>query len=271
MTEILSPADLPRAAELLRAGELVAFPTETVYGLGADARNGRAVAAVFAAKDRPRFNPLICHMADLAMAERHAVLDPLSRKIAEAFWPGPLTLVLPVRAESAIHPLARAGLDTVGVRVPTGFASRLLSAFGRPLAAPSANTSGRISPTTARHVADDFGDRLELVLDAGPAVVGLESTILRVEGETIRLLRPGGLDLDAVDSQGYGFQVETAWRLERLGCPVAEVPITFVERADGRSKMTVGIVFEALANLLRWGWRLRLEHGFRDATPRSGR
>jgi L-threonylcarbamoyladenylate synthase len=138
-------------------------------------------------------------MADLAMAERHAVFDPLSRKIAEAFWPGPLTLVLPIRPESAIHPLARAGLDTVGVRVPTGFASRLLSAFGRPLAAPSANTSGRISPTTARHVADDFGDRLELVLDAGPAVVGLESTILRVEGETIRLLRPGGLDLEAVE------------------------------------------------------------------------
>jgi L-threonylcarbamoyladenylate synthase len=177
----------------------VAIPTETVYGLSADATNPQAIARIYEMKGRPRFNPLICHMADLAMAERHAVFDPLSRKIAEAFWPGPLTLVLPIRAESAIHPLARAGLDTVGVRVPTGFASRLLSAFGRPLAAPSANTSGRISPTTARHVADDFGDRLELVLDAGPAVVGLESTILRVEGETIRLLRPGGLDLEAVE------------------------------------------------------------------------
>lgn len=192
-------AALARATEALGRGVPVAIPTETVYGLSADATNPQAIARIYEMKGRPRFNPLICHMADLAMAERHAVLDSLSRKIAEAFWPGPLTLVLPIRAESAIHPLARAGLDTVGVRVPTGFASRLLSAFGRPLAAPSANTSGRISPTTARHVADDFGDRLELVLDAGPAVVGLESTILRVEGETIRLLRPGGLDLEAVE------------------------------------------------------------------------
>jgi len=192
-------AALARATEALGRGVPVAIPTETVYGLSADATNPQAIARIYEMKGRPRFNPLICHMADLAMAERHAVFDPLSRKIAEAFWPGPLTLVLPIRPESAIHPLARAGLDTVGVRVPTGFASRLLSAFGRPLAAPSANTSGRISPTTARHVADDFGDRLELVLDAGPAVVGLESTILRVEGETIRLLRPGGLDLEAVE------------------------------------------------------------------------
>jgi L-threonylcarbamoyladenylate synthase len=192
-------AALARATEALGRGVPVAIPTETVYGLSADATSPQAIARIYEMKGRPRFNPLICHMADLAMAERHAVFDPLSRKIAEAFWPGPLTLVLPIRAESAIHPLARAGLDTVGVRVPTGFASRLLSAFGRPLAAPSANTSGRISPTTARHVADDFGDRLELVLDAGPAVVGLESTILRVEGETIRLLRPGGLDLEAVE------------------------------------------------------------------------
>jgi len=192
-------AALARATEALGRGVPVAIPTETVYGLSADATNPQAIARIYEMKGRPRFNPLICHMADLAMAERHAVFDPLSRKIAEAFWPGPLTLVLPIRPDSAIHPLARAGLDTVGVRVPTGFASRLLSAFGRPLAAPSANTSGRISPTTARHVADDFGDRLELVLDAGPAVVGLESTILRVEGEAIRLLRPGGLDLDAVE------------------------------------------------------------------------
>jgi len=192
-------AALARATEALGRGVPVAIPTETVYGLSADATNPQAIARIYEMKGRPRFNPLICHMADLAMAERHAAFDPLSRKIAEAFWPGPLTLVLPIRPESAIHPLARAGLDTVGVRVPTGFASRLLSAFDRPLAAPSANTSGRISPTTARHVADDFGDRLELVLDAGPAVVGLESTILRVEGETIRLLRPGGLDLDAVE------------------------------------------------------------------------
>ncbi len=192
-------AALARAVETLGRGLPVAIPTETVYGLAADATDPLAIARIYEMKGRPRFNPLICHMADLAMAEAHAVFDPLSRRLAEAFWPGPLTLVLPVRPDSAIHPLARAGLDTVGIRVPAGFASRLLAAFGRPLAAPSANTSGRISPTTARHVAEDFGDRLELVLDAGPAAVGLESTILKVEGETIRLLRPGGLDAAEVE------------------------------------------------------------------------
>ena len=198
-TRTQAEAALTRACDILGRGIPVAIPTETVYGLAADATNPQAITRIYKMKGRPRFNPLICHMADLAMAERHAIFDPLSRRIAEAFWPGPLTLILPIRPDSPIHPLARAGLDTVGIRVPTGFASRLLSAFGRPLAAPSANTSGRISPTTARHVAEDFGARLELVLDAGPAVVGLESTILKVEGDTIRLLRPGGLDAEAVE------------------------------------------------------------------------
>ncbi|QRI62121.1 threonylcarbamoyl-AMP synthase [Shinella sp. PSBB067] len=192
-------AALARAVETLARGVPVAIPTETVYGLAADATDPLAITRIYEMKGRPRFNPLICHMADLAMAERHAVFDPLSRRIAEAFWPGPLTLIVPVRPESPIHPLARAGLDTVGIRVPTGIAGRLIAAFGRPLAAPSANTSGRISPTTARHVAEDFGDRLELVLDGGPTTVGLESTILKVEGETIRLLRPGGLDAADVE------------------------------------------------------------------------
>jgi L-threonylcarbamoyladenylate synthase len=190
---------LERACETLSRGVPVAIPTETVYGLAADATNPLAITRIYEMKGRPRFNPLICHMADLAMAEKHAVFDPVSRALAQAFWPGPLTLVLPIRPESAIHPLARAGLDTVGIRVPAGFASRLLEAFGRPLAAPSANTSGRISPTTARHVADDFADRLELVLDGGPATIGLESTILKLEGDTIRLLRPGGLDVAEIE------------------------------------------------------------------------
>jgi L-threonylcarbamoyladenylate synthase len=198
-TRMDAEAALARAAKTLGRGVPVAIPTETVYGLAADATNPLAITRIYEMKGRPRFNPLICHMADLAMAERHAVFDPLSRRIAEAFWPGPLTLVVPIRPDSAIHPLARAGLDTVGIRVPTGIAGRLIAAFGRPLAAPSANTSGRISPTSARHVADDFGGKLELVLDGGPAVVGLESTILKVEGETIRLLRPGGLDATDVE------------------------------------------------------------------------
>ena len=190
---------LARACETLARGVPVAIPTETVYGLAADATNPQAITRIYEMKGRPRFNPLICHMADFSMAERHAVFDPLSRRLADAFWPGPLTLVLPVREDTPIHPLARAGLDTVGIRVPKGFAGRLIAAFGRPLAAPSANTSGRISPTTAAHVAADLGERLELALDAGPAGVGLESTIVKVEGETIRLLRPGGLGADEIE------------------------------------------------------------------------
>jgi L-threonylcarbamoyladenylate synthase len=204
MTRIVDTAEqaddaLALACETLGRGQPVAIPTETVYGLAADATNPQAITRIYEMKGRPRFNPLICHMADLAMAERHALFDPLSRLLGEAFWPGPLTLVVPVRPDSPIHPLARAGLDTVGIRVPEGFSRRLLAAFGRPLAAPSANTSGRISPTTAAHVAADLGGRLELVLDGGPAGIGLESTILKVEDGTIRLLRPGGLDVADVE------------------------------------------------------------------------
>ena len=237
-------AALARACETLGRGVPVAIPTETVYGLAADATNAQAITRIYEMKGRPRFNPLICHMADLAMAQAHAAFDPLSRRIAEAFWPGPLTLVLPIRPESAIHPLARAGLDTIGIRVPTGFASRLLAAYGRPLAAPSANTSGRISPTTARHVADDFGDRLELVLDAGPAIVGLESTILKVEGDVIRLLRPGGLDAADVErvtgrpvlrNDTAGATIEAPGMLASHYAPDAPVRLNAEDVRPGRS------------------------------------
>ena len=240
---------LARACETLGRGVPVAIPTETVYGLAADATDPRAITRIYEMKGRPRFNPLICHMADLAMAERHAVFDPLSRRIAEAFWPGPLTLVLPIRPESAIHPLARAGLDTVGIRVPTGIASRLLAAFGRPLAAPSANTSGRISPTTARHVADDFGAKLELVLDGGPATVGLESTILKVEGETIRLLRPGGLDAAEVErvigrpvlrNEKAGAAIEAPGMLASHYAPDAPVRLDAEEVRPGEALIRFG-------------------------------
>ena len=240
---------LARACETLGRGVPVAIPTETVYGLAADATDPRAITRIYEMKGRPRFNPLICHMADLAMAERHAVFDPLSRRIAEAFWPGPLTLVLPIRPESAIHPLARAGLDTVGIRVPTGIASRLLAAFGRPLAAPSANTSGRISPTTARHVADDFGAKLELVLDGGPATVGLESTILKVDGETIRLLRPGGLDAAEVErvvgrpvlrNEKAGAAIEAPGMLASHYAPDAPVRLDAEEVRPGEALIRFG-------------------------------
>ena len=167
-------AALGRGCEVLRAGRPVAIPTETVYGLAADATNAEAVARIYEVKGRPQFNPLICHVCDIAMAERLAVFDAASLRLAERFWPGPLTLVLPLAPGSPVHPLATAGLSTIGLRMPAGFSRKLIAAFGAPLAAPSANTSGGISPTTAGHVAADIGGKIELILDAGAAAVGLE-------------------------------------------------------------------------------------------------
>ena len=191
---------MEQALALLKTGEVVAIPTETVYGLAADATNGAAVARIFEAKGRPRFNPLIAHVCDLAMAERIGVFDPLSRKLAEKFWPGPLTLVLPLRPGAGIHPLAAAGLETIALRMPRGFGAKLIARFGRPLAAPSANASGRISPTSAAAVAASLGDRIKLVVDGGATTVGLESTILKVEGRTVRLLRPGAVTAADVEA-----------------------------------------------------------------------
>ncbi|MDM9626612.1 L-threonylcarbamoyladenylate synthase [Rhizobium sp. S152] len=181
------------ACKVLGEGLPIAIPTETVYGLAADATNPAAIARIYETKGRPQFNPLICHMADLAMAEQYADFDPVSRTLAEAFWPGPLTIVVPLKGGSAIHALATAGLDTVGIRVPKGFAGELIRAFGHPLAAPSANTSGKISATSADHVAADLGEKIRLILDSGASDVGVESTIVKVEDGKLRLLRPGGL------------------------------------------------------------------------------
>ncbi len=200
-TEI-RPADDPESFEIARAmlaaGDLVAVPTETVYGLAADATNGVAVARIFAAKGRPRFNPLICHVGDLAMARAIAVVDPLAEALAAAFWPGPLTIVLPLREGSPIHPLATAGLGTVAVRMPVGVAGRLAGALGRPLAAPSANPSGRVSPTSAAHVQRGLDGRVGLILDGGAAPVGVESTIVRPDGDRLTLLRAGAIDRTAL-------------------------------------------------------------------------
>ena len=190
---------LARASAVLSEGFPIALPTETVYGLAADATNPAAITRIYETKGRPRFNPLICHVADLAMAERYAEFDPISRKLAEAFWPGPLTLILSLKPESGIHALATAGLDTVGIRIPRGFAGELIRIFDRPLAAPSANTSGKVSPTSAAHVAEDLGEKLQLILDAGAAPVGVESTILRVEDGAVRLLRPGGVAAEEIE------------------------------------------------------------------------
>jgi L-threonylcarbamoyladenylate synthase len=203
-THVMEAAALaaPRhAARALAAGELVAFPTETVYGLGADARNGEAVARLYEAKGRPAFNPLIAHVADLAAARALGRFDAAAEKLAAAFWPGPLTLVLPRRAGGGVAELATAGLDTIAVRVPAHPAARaILSAFRHPVVAPSANRSGHVSPTTAQHVLADLGGRVTLIVDGGSTPLGLESTIVACLGEPM-LLRPGALpraDIEAI-------------------------------------------------------------------------
>jgi len=187
------------AAACLKAGGLVAFPTETVYGLGADARHGEAVARLYAAKGRPSFNPLIAHVADAEAARRLARFDAAAEKLAAAFWPGPLTLVLPKRPDCGVADLALAGLDSVAVRVPAHpVAHALLAAFNGPVVAPSANRSGHLSPTSAAHVLADLRGRIDMVIDAGPCAVGVESTIVACLGEPT-LLRPGGLPREQIE------------------------------------------------------------------------
>ncbi|MCU0856558.1 MAG: L-threonylcarbamoyladenylate synthase [Rhodobacteraceae bacterium] len=201
-TERLSPDDagLARAAGILRAGGLVAFPTETVYGLGGDARSDLAAARIFEAKGRPRFNPLIAHVASVEEARRIARFTPEAERLAAAFWPGPLTLVLPLREDAGVAPLVTAGLPTVAVRVPGHpLARRLLAAFGGPVAAPSANPSGKLSPTRAGDVLAGLGGRIAAVVDGGPCPVGVESTIVGLDGPP-RLLRPGGLPAEAIEA-----------------------------------------------------------------------
>src|SRR5580698_7775149 len=198
------------AVHCLRAGGLVAFPTETVYGLGADATNARAVARVYDAKGRPAFNPLISHVTDAAAAQKLARFDDNASRLAKAFWPGPLTLVLPKADGCPVAELATAGLDSIAVRVPRhDVAQRILAAFGRPIAAPSANRSGHVSPTTAAHVLADLRGRIELIVDGGASPVGVESTIVACLGEPM-LLRPGGLPRDDIERV--------------LGRPLAEPP-----------------------------------------------
>lgn len=211
-TQTLAATDagIARAAGLLREGRLVAFPTETVYGLGGDARRDETVARIFDAKGRPRFNPLIVHVPDLAAAEAVAVFDDRARDLARAFWPGPLTLVLPLRDGAGLSPLVTAGLPTVAVRVPAHpLARALLAAFGGPVAAPSANPSGRVSPTRAGHVLAGLSGRIAAVLDGGACEVGLESTILGLDGAAPRLLRPGGLPVEALEA-ALGQAIATA-------------------------------------------------------------
>lgn len=196
-----STETIERAAVVIRDGQLVGMPTETVYGLAGDAMNGRAVAAIYEAKGRPRFNPLIVHVGDLAQAAELVEMTPLAVRLADAYWPGPLTLVARAREGHGIADLVMAGLDTLAVRVPAHpVALALLQACGRPLAAPSANVSGRISPTTAAHVANEFGAGVAMILDGGPCGYGLESTILSVSGNELLLLRPGAIAVADIEA-----------------------------------------------------------------------
>jgi L-threonylcarbamoyladenylate synthase len=196
------PAGIAEAAALLAAGRLVAFPTETVYGLGADATDPAAVARIFAAKERPSFNPLIAHLPERAAARREGAFDAAAERLAEAFWPGPLTLVVPAIAGTTVCDLARAGLPSLALRVPASpLAQDLLRRVGRPVAGPSANRSGRVSPTLPEHVLADLDGRIAAILDGGPTAVGVESTVVACLGGAPRLLRPGGItreDLRAV-------------------------------------------------------------------------
>src|SRR5579863_8900974 len=200
-TRVTEPdtASIAEAARILAGGGLVAFPTETVYGLGADATNGTAVARLYEAKGRPAFNPLIAHVPDVMAAKELVTFDHAATALAAAFWPGPLTLVLPKAAACPVAELATAGLDTLAVRMPDHpVAHAILKAFGKPIVAPSANRSGHVSPTTAAHVLADLAGRIDLIIDGGPTPVGVESTIIACLEEPV-LLRPGGIPRAAIE------------------------------------------------------------------------
>lgn len=235
-------AGVAEAARLILAGEPVALPSETVYGLAADATNARAVAAVYTAKGRPSFNPLIVHVASRAMAESIAEFSPEAARLADAFWPGPLTLVLPRRDDGPVCDLVAAGLPTIAIRMPDHPAMRaVIEASGRPLAAPSANRSGSISPTSAEHVLASLGDRIELVLDAGPTRAGLESTIAAPSGSAIRLLRPGPITAEElarggglpVTGPGIGAGVEAPGQLASHYAPTKPLRLDAERAEDG--------------------------------------
>ncbi|MCT4610876.1 MAG: L-threonylcarbamoyladenylate synthase [Pelagimonas sp.] len=251
-TEVLSPdrQGISRAAALLDQGSLIALPTETVYGLGADAANDTAVAGIYAAKGRPSFNPLIVHLPDLARVQELVEWSDLAQKAADAFWPGPLTLVLPLKPDAPISKLVTAGLNTLAVRIPAApIACDLLRSFGRGIAAPSANTSGKISPTCAAHVIHDLSGKIAGVIDGGACDVGLESTILGLAG-TPTLLRPGGITKESL-AQALDCRIAERHSTEAISAPgqirshyapSARMRLNATEWADGEARLGFGDV-----------------------------
>jgi L-threonylcarbamoyladenylate synthase len=245
-----TPENIATGARLLRAGELVAFPTETVYGLGADATNGRAVAAIFAAKGRPRFNPLIVHVPDADAAAKLGRLTDLGRRLAAAFWPGPLSLVMAKREACPVADLATAGLDTIALRVPSHpVAQALIRAADRPIAAPSANRSSHISPTLAAHVEADLGTEVALILDGGPTSVGLESTVVDMTGGEPVILRLGGVPRGAIEgvlgravalSEGEPGKPASPGMLTRHYAPAARLRLDARDVRDGEALLAFG-------------------------------
>jgi L-threonylcarbamoyladenylate synthase len=253
-----TPADaagIAEAARLLAQGALVAFPTETVYGLGADASNGEAVAAIFAAKGRPRFNPLIVHVADIAAARRQGAFTTLAEKLAARFWPGPLTLVLPRRTDATVSLLVSAGLDSVALRVPSHrIAQALLAAVDRPLAAPSANASGRITATSAAHVAAELGGKVGMILDGGATPLGLESTVIGFDGDRAVLLRPGAIARDEIEAvtgplAAAGGKIQSPGQLESHYAPEARLRLNAAKVEPGEALLGFGTVDDAWLNL----------------------
>lgn len=243
-TQLMPMGDdaIAAAARLVLAGEPVAVPTETVYGLAADATNAKAVARIYAAKGRPAFNPLIVHVPDLEAAERIGVFSAQARKLAEEHWPGPVTLVVPLRKSAGIASLVTAGLDTVALRVPAHRAMKaLLQSCGRPLAAPSANASGRISPTRASHVLASLGGRISLVIDDGPTQRGIESTIVAVTDGRLRLLRRGPVEIDAEEPPEQG-PIEAPGQLASHYAPQKPLRLEATEAREGEYLIGFGPV-----------------------------
>jgi L-threonylcarbamoyladenylate synthase len=253
-------AAIEEASGILRDGGLVAFPTETVYGLGADATNDRAVAAIFAAKERPRFNPLIVHVSDMDAAKRLVAFTPAARWLAERFWPGALTLVLPRHADAPLSLLVSAGLDTVAVRVPDEpIAQQLIAAARVPIAAPSANASGEVSPTTAEHVRQSLGNKVDLILDGGPTRLGLESTVVGFDHGKPVLLRPGSLARVTIEAVAGPLgrpadeTISAPGQLASHYAPDAKIHLNAVAAGPGEVLLAFGPATGATRNLSRSG------------------